>query len=108
MDGLAEAAVLVYDVLGEAYGSLGVPTLVVLDDFYHIRLADQPEVLAYLHQVTKGLDISLKICGVKHRLNPFADGDPPVGMQPEHDAGTISLDITLERFEVAKRSLSLC
>jgi Cdc6-like AAA superfamily ATPase len=105
MDGLAEAAKLVHEVLGDAQRELAVPTLLVLDDFYHIPLDDQPEVLAYLHQVVKGLDISLKICGVRHRLRPFADGNPPVGMQPEQDAGTISLDITLERFDVAKQFL---
>jgi hypothetical protein len=105
MDGLVEAAILIRHVLDDAHKELAVPTLVVLDDFYHIRLEDQPEVLAYLHQVVKGLDIHLKICGVRHRLRTFADGDPPVGMQPEHDAGTISLDITLERFEVAKEFL---
>lgn len=105
MDGLSEAAILIRGVLGDAQKELGVPTLVVLDDFYHIALDDQPEVLAYLHQVVKDLDISLKICGVRHRLKPFQDGDPPIGMQPKHDAGTISLDITLERFEVARQFL---
>lgn len=105
MDGLSEAAIHIRGVLGDAQKELGVPTLVVLDDFYHIALDDQPEVLAYLHQVVKDLDISLKICGVRHRLKPFQDGDPPIGMQPKHDAGTISLDITLERFEVARQFL---
>jgi Cdc6-like AAA superfamily ATPase len=102
MDGLSEAAILISNVLGDAHQDLGVPTLVVLDDFYHIRLADQPEVLAYLHQVVKELDIHLKICGVRHRLNTFEDGDPPVGMEPEHDADQITLDVTLERFAAAK------
>ena len=105
MDGLSEAAILIRDVLNDAQKELGVPTLVVLDDFYHIALDDQPEVLAYLHQVVKDLDINLKICGVRHRLKPFRDGDPPVGMQPRHDAATISLDITLERFDVARQFL---
>lgn len=105
MDGLVEAAVLVRDVLGDAQKELTVPTLVVLDDFYHIPLDDQPEVLAYLHQIVKGLDISLKVCGVRRRLKPYVAGNPPVGMQPEHDAGTIPLDITLERFEVAREFL---
>ncbi|MCP9485018.1 MAG: ATP-binding protein [Gaiellaceae bacterium MAG52_C11] len=105
MDGLVEAAILIRDVLGEAQKELEVPTLVVLDDFYHIPLDDQPDVLAYLHQIVKGLDISLKVCGVRRLLRPYAAGDPPVGMQPEHDAGTIPLDITLERFEVAKQFL---
>jgi hypothetical protein len=105
MDGLSEAAVGISNVLGAAHDELKVPTLVVLDDFYHIKLADQPEVLAYLHQVVKELDIYLKICGVKHRLNTYDDGDPPVGMEPGHDADQIALDVTLERFESAKEFL---
>jgi Cdc6-like AAA superfamily ATPase len=105
MDGLVEAAILVREVLGDAQKELAVPTLVVLDDFYHIPLDDQAEVLAYLHQVVKGLDISLKVCGVKRLLKPFAAGHPPVGMQPEQDAGTIPLDVTLERFQIAKEFL---
>jgi hypothetical protein len=105
MDGLSEAAIVISSVLGAAHDELNVPTLVVLDDFYHIRLADQPEVLAYLHQVVKELDIYLKICGVKHRLNTYEDGDPPVGMEPDHDADQIALEVTLERFEFAKEFL---
>jgi Cdc6-like AAA superfamily ATPase len=105
MDGLAEAVIIVREVLGDAQRELGVPTLVVLDDFYHVALDDQPEVLAYLHQVVKGLDITLKICGVPHRLNPYAGGDPPVGMEPGDDLATIPLDITLEQFEMAKQFL---
>jgi hypothetical protein len=105
MDGLVEAAVLIRNVLGGAQKELGVPTLVVLDDFYHVPLDDQPEVLAYLHQIVKGLDISLKVCGPRRRLKPYVAGNPPVGMQPEHDAGTVPLDITLERFTVAREFL---
>ena len=102
MDGLNEATILIRGVLDNALSELKHPTLLVLDDFYHIPLNDQPEVLAYLHQVVKGLDIYLKVCGVRHRLKPFSDGNPPVGLQPGHDASTISLDITLERFAAAK------
>jgi hypothetical protein len=105
MDGLLEAAIPISNVLADAHQELGLPTLVVLDDFYHIRLGDQPEVLAYLHQVVKELDIHLKVCGVRHRLHTFEDGDPPVGMEPEHDADQITLDITLERFATAKEFL---
>lgn len=105
MDGLNEATILVRDVLSDAIAELKRPTLLVLDDFYHIPLDDQPEVLAYLHQIVKGLDIHLKVCGVRHRLKPFSDGNPPTGLQPGHDAETISLDITLERFVAAKTFL---
>jgi hypothetical protein len=82
-----------------------IPTLIVLDDFYHVSFDDQPDVLAYLHQVVKNLDIFLKICGVRHRLHPFVEGDPPRGMQVGRDAAEISLDITLERFQAARSFL---
>jgi hypothetical protein len=106
MDGLSAAAVLIRSVLAEAHKHLGDDaTLIVLDDFYHIRFDDQPDVLAYLHQVVKNLDIYLKVCGVRHRIQPFVEGDPPRGMQLGHDASAISLDITLERFDAAKEFL---
>lgn len=106
MDGLLSASVLIRDVLSTAQDAMGeTPTLIVLDDFYHVPFADQPDVLAYLHQVVKNLDIYLKICGVRHRLQPFVEDDPPRGMQVGQDAAEISLDITLERFEAAQTFL---
>jgi hypothetical protein len=106
MDGLLSAAVPIREVLSDAHGALGDrPTLIVLDDFYHVPFNDQPDVLAYLHQVVKNLDIFLKICGVRHRLQPFVEGDPPRGMQIGQDAAEISLDITLERFKAAQNFL---
>lgn len=103
MDGLLSASVLVRKVLTDAQDAMGDTfTLIVLDDFYHVPFADQPEVLAYLHQVVKNLDIYLKICGVRHRLKPFVEGDPPRGMQVGQDAAEISLDMTLERFAAAQ------
>ncbi len=106
MDGLLSAAVLIREVLTAAQHALGdKPTLIVLDDFYHVSFADQPDVLAHLHQVVKNLNIWLKICGVRHRLHPFVEGDPPRGMQVGQDAAEISLDITLERFQAAQTFL---
>ena len=106
MDGLLGAAVPIREVLSEAQATLGQRgTLIVLDDFYHVPFNDQPDVLAYLHQVVKNLDIWLKICGVRHRLQPFVEGDPPRGMQIGQDAAEISLDITLERFQAAQSFL---
>jgi len=106
MDGLLSAGVLIRNILASAHDALGdKPTLIVLDDFYHVPFNDQPDVLAYLHQVVKNLDIFLKVCGVRHRLQPFVEGDPPRGMQVGQDAAEISLDITLERFEAAQAFL---
>lgn len=106
MDGLLSASVLTRGVLTAAQDAMGdKPTLIVLDDFYHVPFDDQPDVLAYLHQVVKNIDIFLKICGVRHRLQPFVEGNPPRGMQVGQDAAEISLDITLERFQAAQTFL---
>jgi hypothetical protein len=106
MDGLLSAAVPIRKVLALAQDALGEkPTLIVLDDFYHVPYRDQPDVLAYLHQVVKNLNIFLKVCGVRHRLNPFVEGDPPRGMQIPQDASEVSLDITLSQFNWAQRFL---
>jgi hypothetical protein len=104
MEGLQAAVVHIRSVLDAASKQLaGTPTLVVLDDFYHVPFDDQPKVLAYLHQTVKNLPIYLKICGVRHRINSFVEGHPPTGLQIGHDAGDVSLDITLERFSAAKQ-----
>lgn len=106
MEGLHAAVVQIRGVLEIASRELsGTPTLVVLDDFYHVPFEDQPEVLAYMHQVVKNLPIYLKIGGVRHRINDFVEGHPPSGLQVGHDAGEVSLDITLEQFTAAKRFL---
>jgi hypothetical protein len=105
-DGLLSASVLIRGVLTAAQDAMGdKSTLIVRDDFYHVPAGDQPDVPAYLHQVVKNMDIFLKICGVRHRLQPFVEGNPPRGMQVGQDAAEISLDITLERFHAAQTFL---
>ena len=106
MDGLQGAVVLIRDALGDSQKHLDEgPVLLVLDDFYHVPYDAQPDVLAYLHQVVKNLEIYLKIVGVRHRIQPFVEDDPPRGLQPGQDAGEVSLDITLERFTAAQTFL---
>ena len=106
MDGLTSAAVLIRRTLEDAQKHLNEgATLIVLDDFYHVPYDAQPEVLAYLHQVVKNVGIYLKVCGVRHRIQPFVEADPPRGLQPGQDAGEVSLDITLERFTAAQTFL---
>lgn len=103
MDGLLSAAVLIRAALENAQKHLdGGSILLVLDDFYHVPYDAQPDVLAYLHQIVKNLGIWLKVCGVRHRIQPFVEGDPLRGLQPDQDAGEVSLDITLARFTAAQ------
>jgi hypothetical protein len=106
MDGLLAAAVLIREALSNAQDHHDDNTmLVVLDDFYHVPYDDQPDVLAYLHQIVKNLGIYLKVCGVRHRINPFIEDDPPRGLQIGHDAAVVSLDITLARLTAAQSFL---
>lgn len=79
--------------------------LIFLDDFYFVRISDQPEVLDFLHRVTKGTGVWLKVGGVGSRIAPFRDGDPPIGMQPTQDIDSLAIDVTLSDFASAKRFL---
>jgi hypothetical protein len=106
MEGLFAAATAIRRVLEQADRILGDPgCTIILDDFYHVARTDQPHVLAYLHQVTKNIGIFMKIGAVQHRLVSFLEGDPPTGLQVGHDAGELSLDVTLESFDTAQSFL---
>ncbi|WP_327109011.1 P-loop NTPase family protein [Nonomuraea glycinis] len=79
--------------------------LVVLDDFYFIAKEKQPLVLDHLHGITKRSNVWLKIGSVHSRTQSFADGDPPLGMQPPHDLQHLSLDVGLADFATAQTFL---
>jgi hypothetical protein len=106
MEGLYASSSGIRDVLESVMGLMPDRVgFILLDDFYHVPTADQPFVLSYLHQVVKNIDIYLKVCGVRHRLNTFIDSDPPVGLQRGQDAAPVSLDVTLDRFTAAQTFL---
>ncbi|MEU4386877.1 hypothetical protein [Promicromonospora sp. NPDC023805] len=85
--------------------SAGDRAAVFIDDFYYVRLTDQPEVLDYLKTVAKGTGIWLKVGGVGERMRPFRDGDPAIGMQPNQDIYPLPIDVTLDDFGTAQRFL---
>ncbi|MCV7215023.1 hypothetical protein H7J51_06970 [Mycobacterium crocinum] len=79
--------------------------VIFIDDFYYVRLEDQPQVLDYLKSVAKGTGIWLKVGGVGERMRTFRDGDPAVGMQLNQDIFPLAIDITLDDFGTAQRFL---
>lgn len=79
--------------------------VIFIDDFYFVRLDDQPQVLDYLKSVAKGTGIWLKVGGVGERMRTFRDGDPAVGMQLNQDIFPLAIDITLDEFGTAQRFL---
>ena len=78
---------------------------VFLDDLYHIRRQDQAAVLDYFHRIAKGKGVWLKVGTIRHRTEWYAHGDPPVGMKLGDDCDEIDLDITLEKYAIAKEFL---
>jgi hypothetical protein len=79
--------------------------IIFIDDYYFVRLQDQPHVLDYLHQVCKSTGVWLKVGGVGSRLRPFVEGNPPIGMQPNQDLDRLAIDVTLDDFATAQRFL---
>ncbi len=77
-----------------------------LDDLYHIRRTDQPQVIDYFHRIAKGSNLWLKVGTIRHRTAWYLHGDPPVGVKLGDDADEIDLDLTLEKYSLAKEFLT--
>jgi hypothetical protein len=76
-----------------------------LDDLYHIKKDDQARVVDYIHSIAKGHKLWMKIGTIRHRSKWYAHGDPPVGVKLGDDADEIDLDVTLEKYTLAKEFL---
>lgn len=83
----------------------GSNAYLLLDDLYHIRRSDQAKVLDYFHRVAKDNNVWLKVGTIRHRTDWYHHGDPPLGLKLGDDAEEIDLDITLEKYDIAKRFL---
>ncbi|HEY7143268.1 MAG TPA: hypothetical protein VH637_03405 [Streptosporangiaceae bacterium] len=64
---------------------------IFVDDLYQISRKDQPEVLGYLHRLTKDTSVWLKIGSIRYSTITFKP-NPPTGMQRGHDAQEVALD----------------
>ncbi|MEK5240385.1 hypothetical protein NST99_32550 [Paenibacillus sp. FSL L8-0470] len=84
----------------------GTDAFLMLDDLYHIRRSDQANVLDYFHRATKGNQVWLKAGTIRHRTDWYLHSDPPKGLKLGDDADEIDLDITLEKFSIARTFLS--
>ena len=73
--------------------------LLFLDDFYFIERQYQPYVLDYLHSLSKGSNLYLKIGTIRYRttlLQYDKKTSQPIGMEPSHDILPIDLDYSLD------------
>ena len=76
-----------------------------LDDLYHIKKSDQPHLIDYFHRLAKGNRLYLKIGTIKHRTEWYRHSEQPIGVKLGDDADEIDLDLTLEKYELAKKFL---
>jgi Cdc6-like AAA superfamily ATPase len=99
--------ILDYQSLFHELGSLsGGDAYLFLDDLYHIRRADQAKVVDYFHRLAKDHNLWLKVGTIRHRTRWYIHGDPPTGMKIGDDADEIDLDLTLEKYSLAKDFLT--
>ncbi len=70
-----------------------------IDDLYHLRRADQPFVVDYIHRLCKDLPLYFKIATLRHASTLYADRDgQPIGAQERHDYQPINIDYTFNDF----------
>jgi hypothetical protein len=68
----------------------------IIDDFYLINSAYQPEVIDYLHRLLRDTDLYLKVGTVRHRTTLLKTSPIHVGVQLTQDVDGFNLDHTLE------------
>lgn len=83
----------------------GSDAFIFFDDLYHIRRQAQAKVLDYFHRIVKGRPVWIKVGTIRHRTEWYHHGDPPVGLKIGDDCDDIDLDVTLEKYEIAKSFL---
>ncbi len=99
--------ILLYQALFRKMNALSSgDSYLFLDDLYHIRRTDQPQVIDYFHRIAKGSNLWLKVGTIRHRTAWYLHGDPPVGVKLGDDADEIDLDLTLEKYSLAKEFLT--
>lgn len=67
----------------------GGDAFIFLDDLYHLRRADQAQVLDYFHRVVKGRSVWLKVGTIRHRTDWYRHGNPPIGLKLAMTATTL-------------------
>src|SRR5262245_5552821 len=88
--------------IGEASGR---DAFIFFDDLYHIARSNQADVLDYFHRILKGRSAWLKVGTIRHRTEWYRHGNPPVGIKLGDDCDDIDLDITLEKYQIARTFL---
>lgn len=92
-----------HDLLAELLNTLNRDMMLFLDDFYFIAKQDQPDVIDYLHRLSKGTRMYLKVGTIRYRTllyRTFGDNGKTIGVELNNDVFPVDLDYTLEDMAV--------
>lgn len=85
----------------------GAPLFLVLDDFYFVPKAVQPEFIDFFHRLTKDTPLFLKVATIEHRSRLFkATEQSYIGAELGHDIYEIDMDYTLDKFSDLKEFMN--
>jgi hypothetical protein len=95
-------------LLAEMLSKLTQNMMLFLDDFYFIEKQYQPDVIDYLHRLSKGTNMYLKLGTIKYRTSLYRASRVTgriTGVELNNDIFPINLDYTLEDFEMMSNFL---
>jgi hypothetical protein len=95
----------IISLLKEVRTAMDKEFFLLIDDLYHIRKQNQPELLSFLHKIAKNNGIWLKIGTVRFRSDLYRVEEKPVGVKLGDDVSEIDLDLTLEKMNTTKKFL---
>ncbi len=79
------------------------PIYLVLDDMYFLKKGIQPYFIDYIHRLSKGTNLYIKVATIKHRSLLYQQfEDSYIGTEIGHDIHDLDLDYTLDKFEDLK------
>ena len=79
----------------------------ILDDFYLVHPAVQPDVVDYVHRLLRGTSLYFKIGTVRHRTSLVRIAGQTVGVEEHQDIEEISLDRTFEDTDATQEYLQV-
>lgn len=81
-----------------------VNMVLIVDDFYFVKRADQPELLDFLHSISRDSNFWLKIASIRH-LTHWFEPSRQMGLQIGQDCDVVDLDVSLQSPELAQAFL---
>ena len=83
----------------EKFGISDNSLFILLDDFYFVKIENQPYLIDFIHRLTKDTNLFFKIGTIKHRTRLYIKEQTYIGVELRNDAIEVDLDYTLEDYD---------